>query len=256
MRCGSQISFQEIDLQRLILSFLRSICNFGVACCIFPLDFGLIWWANTYPTLRPITQCRVPLQTSLELAFCALRRSWMVTEPWLFFLRISRGTRVAATETHLKRRGATASQWFCGRRVGGICRTDSLKRNVADSLPHCQSTRSLHVTSCLSLAKGPCIALQAQGAFRDFSLSTCTHWLHHCIYTCPQLRFLPLVPQPISRSPFQFLETLSLITLLGSNLGTKSYVLRSLWNLLLSNSSLFSPGYTISPRFLSPGIHA
>ena len=38
-----------------------------------------------------------------------------------------------------------------------------------------------------------------------------------------------------------------------SNLGTKSYVLLSLWNLLLSNSRLFSQGYTLSPRFLSPG---
>ncbi len=39
------------------------------------------------------------------------------------------------------------------------------------------------------------------------------------------------------------------------NFGTKSYVLRSLWNLLLpnSNSSLFSPGHTLSPRFLSLG---
>ena len=36
-----------------------------------------------------------------------------------------------------------------------------------------------------------------------------------------------------------------------SNLGTKSYVLLSLWNLLLSNSRLFSQGYTLSPRFLS-----
>jgi hypothetical protein len=64
-------------------------------------------------------------------------------------------------------------------------------------------------------------------------------------------------------------------TLLGSNLGTTKseregrrarqvlrswtseiwgcYVIRSLWNLLLSNSRLFIPGYTLSPRFLSLG---
>ena len=44
-------------------------------------------------------------------------------------------------------------------------------------------------------------------------------------------------------------------TLLGSNFGTKSYVLRSLWNLLLSNSNsrLLSPGHTLRPRFLSLG---
>ena len=44
-------------------------------------------------------------------------------------------------------------------------------------------------------------------------------------------------------------------TLLGSNFGTKSYVLRFLWNLLLpnSNSRLFSPGHMPSPRFLSLG---
>ncbi len=42
-------------------------------------------------------------------------------------------------------------------------------------------------------------------------------------------------------------------TLLGSNFGTKSYVLLPLRNLLLSNSCLFSPGYTLSPRFLSLG---
>jgi len=42
-------------------------------------------------------------------------------------------------------------------------------------------------------------------------------------------------------------------TLLGSNLGTKFYVLRSLWNLLLSNLRLFSLGHTLNPRFLSLG---
>jgi hypothetical protein len=72
----------------------------------------------------------------------------------------------------------------------------------------------------------------------------------------PQLSFLPLVLQPILAFPNSGLEILSLITLLGSNLGTKSYVLRSLWNLLLSNLRLFSPGYTLSSRFLSPGAHA
>jgi hypothetical protein len=43
------------------------------------------------------------------------------------------------------------------------------------------------------------------------------------------------------------------LVLSSVNLGTQSYVLRSLWNLLLSNSRLFSPGYKLSPRFLSPG---
>ena len=33
---------------------------------------------NTYPTLRPITQCRVPLPTRLEQALSALRRPWML----------------------------------------------------------------------------------------------------------------------------------------------------------------------------------
>jgi hypothetical protein len=42
-------------------------------------------------------------------------------------------------------------------------------------------------------------------------------------------------------------------TLLGSNLGTNPYVPRPLWNLLLSNSRLFSPGHTLNPRFLSLG---
>ena len=33
---------------------------------------------NTYPTLRPITECSVPLPTRLERALCALRRLWTV----------------------------------------------------------------------------------------------------------------------------------------------------------------------------------
>ena len=42
-------------------------------------------------------------------------------------------------------------------------------------------------------------------------------------------------------------------TLLGSNLGTNPYVPRPLWDLLLSYSRLFSPGHTLSPRFLRLG---
>jgi hypothetical protein len=38
----------------------------------------MIWCGNTYPTLRPITQCRVPLPIRLELALGAPRRPWMV----------------------------------------------------------------------------------------------------------------------------------------------------------------------------------
>ena len=82
-------------------------------------------------------------------------------------------------------------------------------------------------------------------------------------FWAPWMILLPRTPPSQShksRTHWQYskagLEILSLITLLCSNLGTKSYVLRSLWNLLLSNSRLFSPGYTLSPRFLSPGAHA
>ena len=75
----------------------------------------------------------------------------------------------------------------------------------------------------------------------------------HSHHSCASSRFLF---NPSLRSRIQVLEILSLITLLSSNLGTKSYVLRFLWNLHLSNSCLFSSGYTISPRFLSPRAHA
>jgi hypothetical protein len=58
----------------------------------------------------------------------------------------------------------------------------------------------------------------------------------------------------ISRNPtFSVPNNPQSPTLLGSNLGTKSYVLRSPRDLLLSNSRLFSPGHTLSPRFLSLG---
>jgi len=66
------------------------------------------------------------------------------------------------------------------------------------------------------------------------------------ITKCPFLKILRNPTFSVPRNPQSPI-------LLGSNLGTKSHVLRSLWNLLLSNSHLFSLGYTTSPRFLSPG---
>ena len=106
-----------------------------------------------------------------------------------------------------------------------------------------------HVATRLYLAKGR--------AFRDFllfNMHALTSSLYlHSHHSCASSRFLF---NPSLRSRIQVLEILSLITLLSSNLGTKSYVLRFLWNLHLSNSCLFSSGYTISPRFLSPRAHA
>ena len=119
----------------------------------------------------------------------------------------------------------------------------------------------------------------------DFSRSTCTHWHHRCIirthHSCAppdpsyHTQYAPEPDQPFTRGrcslnidyykiPFWKISqnpTFSVPskprspTLLGSNLGTKPYVLRFLWDLLLShsNSRLFSPGHTLSPRFLSLG---
>ena len=65
----------------------------------------------------------------------------------------------------------------------------------------------------------------------------------------------PTIPfWKISRNPtFSVPSKPQSPTLLGGNLGTSPYVLRPLWDLLLSNSRLFSPGHTLSPRFLSLG---
>jgi len=123
----------------------------------------------------------------------------------------------------------------------------------------------------------------------DFSRSTCTHWHHCCIilthHSCDRLRrrspatsyHTQYAPEPdrpfargrcslnidyykipfwkISRNPtFSVPNKPRSPTLLGSNLGTKPYVLLSLWDLLLSNSNsrLFSPGHTLSPPFPQP----
>jgi hypothetical protein len=111
---------------------------------------------------------------------------------------------------------------------------------------------------------------------------TCTHWYQHCIIrthhscdppatsyhtqyvTClvqsPRNLDLSLNTDPtisfwkIPRNPtFSVPRKPQSPTLLGSNLGTNPHVPRPLWNLLLSNSRLFSPGHTLSPRFLSLG---
>ena len=111
---------------------------------------------------------------------------------------------------------------------------------------------------------------------------TCTHWYQHCIirthHSCspPATSYHTqyatcLVPSPrkldlslntdptisfwkIPRNPtFSVPSKPQSPTLLGSNLGTNPYVPRPLWNLLPSNSRLFSPGHTLSPRFLSLG---
>jgi len=119
----------------------------------------------------------------------------------------------------------------------------------------------------------------------DFPRSTCTHWHHRCIirthHSCAppatsyHTQYAPEPDRPfargrcslnidyykipfwnISRNPtFSVPSKPQSPTLLGSNLGTNPYVLRSLWDLLLSNSNsrLFSPGHTLSPRFLSLG---
>ena len=111
---------------------------------------------------------------------------------------------------------------------------------------------------------------------------TFTHWYQHCIirthHSCapPATSYHTqyatcLVPSPrklclslntnpiisfwkIPRNPtFSVPSEHQSPTLLGSNLGTNPYVPHPLWNLLLSNSHLFSPGHTLSPRFLSLG---
>ena len=147
-----------------------------------------------------------------------------------------------------------------------------------------ERARRIASTSHLLVSCDTCLFLQetllsmhVQGAFRDFSLSTCTHWYHRCIihshHSCSTRYTLHTQDVPdlanlsgrlvlitkilflkISRNPtFSVPRNPQSPTLLGSNLGTKSYVLLSLWNLLLSNSCLFNPGYTLSPCFLSLG---
>jgi len=113
---------------------------------------------------------------------------------------------------------------------------------------------------------GPCFPQRARKALRDFSPPTRTHWHQHCIirthHSCappatsyhtqntdPTISFWKIPRNPTFSVPSKPQSP----TLLGSNLGTNPYVPHPLWNLLLSNSHLFSPGHTLSPRFLSLG---